>query len=166
MGPYHPASRPSVRRYARSVLVCAIGQAFAATALLPGLALAADKTATAAPAARRAYDIPAGPLEAALNRLGREAGILLSFPTDMTAGLQTLGVRGNHAVPEALAVLLQGTGLVAVEQGGGYVLTRRGSTSAPQSATPVAEAATVLPPVIVTASAPRLYETPMSTPVR
>ncbi|WP_272564862.1 TonB-dependent siderophore receptor [Acidovorax sp. GBBC 1281] len=160
MGPYHPASRPSVRRYARSVLVCAIGQAFAATALLPGLALAADKTATAAPAARRAYDIPAGPLEAALNRLGREAGILLSFPTDMTAGLQTLGVRGNHAVPEALAVLLQGTGLVAVEQGGGYVLTRRGSTSAPQSATPVAEAATVLPPVIVTASAPRLYETP------
>ncbi|ONX33522.1 hypothetical protein A8F11_36690, partial [Burkholderia cenocepacia] len=73
------ASRPAApgrlaRRLAGAVLL---------SALLPLPALA-DTDADAAPAAqrasRRAFDIPAGPLEAALNRFGRDAGILLAFP--------------------------------------------------------------------------------------
>ncbi|HDR9700364.1 TPA: TonB-dependent siderophore receptor, partial [Burkholderia aenigmatica] len=83
------ATRPAVpampgrlaRRLAGAVLV---------SALLPLPALA-DTDTDAAPAAqraaRRAFDIPAGPLEAALNRFGRDAGILVAFPAELTAGL-------------------------------------------------------------------------------
>lgn len=122
--PPHTPSSPA-RGFARSTMLVALGHALAAGAAaslaLPGMALAAE----AAPA-RKAYDIPAGPLEAALNRFGREAGILLSFPTETTAGLRSPGLRGNHTVPEGLAALLQGTGLSAAAQANGsYALLKR-----------------------------------------
>ncbi len=71
----------------------------------------------------RDYDIPAGSLESALNRFGREAGILLSYPADLTAGRNSLGLRGRYTVPQALMQLLAGSGLGAQPQsGGGYTL--------------------------------------------
>ncbi|PQV49217.1 iron complex outermembrane receptor protein [Paraburkholderia sp. BL21I4N1] len=89
------------------------------------VALAADGSAgalTEAPA-RKTYDIPAGPLEATLNRFGRETGLLLSFPAALTAGRTSEGLRGDYEVPQALERILRGTGLGAVQQpNGGYTL--------------------------------------------
>jgi iron complex outermembrane receptor protein len=102
--------------------------------------------AQAAPAAKT-YHIPAGPLTAALNRFGSEAGLLLSFSTGMTDGLRSPGLDGDHTVPEALAALLAGTGLQAQPlANGGYTLRRL----------PPAADVTTLPSVLVTASAASL----------
>ncbi|WP_166875121.1 TonB-dependent siderophore receptor [Massilia mucilaginosa] len=127
--PHRPHHR-SQPHFTQRALLAAIGHAlatgFIASAVLPGAALAAD----AAPA-RKAYAIPAGPLEGALNRFGREAGILLSFPTATTAGLQSPGLNGSYAVADGLDQLLQGSGLGAVAQAnGGYVLVRQAPASA------------------------------------
>ncbi|MDC8756795.1 TonB-dependent siderophore receptor [Janthinobacterium fluminis] len=128
------ARRSTRQQLTRTVLAYAVGHVCAATALwLPVAAQAADAPAAQA---RKAYDIPAGPLEGVLNRFGRESGILLSFASDLTAGLNSPGLRGSFTVPEALPALLQGAKLTAVSQGqGAYALVR---SSAPAAAAPVA----------------------------
>lgn len=104
--------RPLARLALAAALACALPLA---PALLP-----------AAQAASADYDIPAGPLETVLNRFGREAGILLSFPSELVAGRQSPGLRGRHEVGAALELLLRGTGLQAREQPqGGWTLERR-----------------------------------------
>ncbi|WP_419686968.1 TonB-dependent siderophore receptor [Burkholderia theae] len=151
------ASRPAApaapgrlaRRLAGAVLL---------SALLPLPALA-DTDADAAPAAqrasRRAFDIPAGPLEATLNRFGRDAGILLAFPAELTAGLTSGGVHGRFDVDGALDRVLAGTGLVALRQpGGGYTLMRTNGSAARPAATGAAAAAE-LPAINVRSTALR-----------
>ncbi len=72
---------------------------------------------------RRDYDIPAGPLDQALIRFGREAGVLLTFPTTTTDGKHSPGLRGRHTVREGLDALLSGSGLKAMPQpNGSYLL--------------------------------------------
>ena len=133
----HPSINPLPRaRFTQRALLVAIGHAlatgFVATAALSGAALAADL----APA-RTAWAIPAGPLEGALNRFGREAGILLSFPSAATAGLQSPGLNGTYGVADGLAALLQGSGLAAVAQAnGGYVLVKQAPAASAAPATP------------------------------
>ena len=101
--------------------------------------------------AARTYDIPPGPLTAALKRLGLEAGILLSFSTEQTNGLQTQGVSGRHTPAIALRALLADTGLEAVrQQNGGWLLVKRPPPK-PEAAAPLKEA--VLPVVTVRAGA-------------
>lgn len=80
----------------------------------------------------RAYDIPAGPLATVLGRLGADAGILLSYSSEQTAGRQSPGVRGNLTPTEALAAALAGTGLEAVPEGSGWRLrtAQAGATEA------------------------------------
>src|SRR3990167_857673 len=183
-----PPSRRSFKpQFTRTALVCAIGHTLAAAipaglTLAPVAAIAADAT-PAAPttSARKSHDIPPGPLEAALNRYGREAGILLSYPTELTAGLRSPGLTGppgrgpapllppppelpagrrspgltgSHSVQEALPLLLQGTGLVAVAQpGGGWALVKQAPPQASVAAPKSAEA--VQPVVTVKAAAER-----------
>ncbi len=150
------ASRPAApaapgrlaRRLAGAVLL---------SALLPLPALA-DTDPDAAPAAqrasRRAFDIPAGPLEATLNRFGRDAGILLAFPAELTAGLTSGGVHGRFDVDGALDRVLAGTGLVALRQpGGGYTLMRTNGSAAQPAAT--GAAAAELPAINVRSTALR-----------
>lgn len=142
-----PAAPAAPGRFARR-----LAGAVLLSALLPLPALA-DTDAEAAPAAqrasRRAFDIPAGPLEATLNRFGRDAGILLAFPAELTAGLTSGGVQGRFDVDGALDRLLAGTGLVALRQpGGGYTLTRA-SGSVAQPAAAGAAAAAELPAITV-----------------
>jgi iron complex outermembrane recepter protein len=108
-------------------------------------------SAAAAPAAtqaspRKTYDIPAGPLESALTRFGRESGLLLSFPAALTAARQSPGLRGDYDVPQAFAPLLQGSGLAAVRQGNGsYTLVEHTETVTGDSASEA-----TLPAVTVT----------------
>lgn len=117
-------------------------------ALATGVAAAptyAQTSGSGASASIRAYDVPAGPLAGALSRYADQADILLSVPADVTAGKTSPGVRGAHTVDAAFRILLGGTGLQAVRQGdGGYAL---------RPAPAAASAETLLPAVVVTASA-------------
>lgn len=77
----------------------------------------------------RAYDIPPGPLTAALNRFADEAGIFLAGNAQLTEGKRTAGLKGRFDVREGLQQLLNGTDLEAVkDDGGGFALRRRANT--------------------------------------
>ena len=140
-------SRPGQRRGAAAgIHLTRLSQAIVqgALAATATLALPAGAAQTRPADAMRAYDVPAGPLAQALNRFGRDAGILLSFSTSQTDGQQTQGLRGSYSVPQALRALLAQSTLEAVRQpNGGYVL------QAVQGSSPV----TLLPAVQVTGAA-------------
>ncbi|THF67044.1 TonB-dependent siderophore receptor [Pseudothauera nasutitermitis] len=128
-----PAVLP--RRTAGAVAVQAALLALGLAATLPAIGLATAQAAEPA-AAVQAYDIPAGPLDAALARFGQRSGVLLSYPPELTAGRSSPGLGGAHAIPDALARLLAGSGLEAVPQAnGGYTLrllpAQRDATLAP-----------------------------------
>ncbi|ARP85167.1 TonB-dependent receptor [Bordetella genomosp. 9] len=118
-----------------------------ALAVPVGAALA--PAAHAQGAATRHYDIPPGTLEDALNRFGRESGIMLSFRPEIAQGRQSAGLQGGFTVQGGLDALLAGTGIQAIEQSnGGYVL------NAPADAGAAAAASAVqLPTVTVSAAA-------------
>lgn len=84
--------------------------------------LPAAQAQPVADAQARAYAIPAGALDQALNRFAREAGILLSADGQLTAGKRSPGLEGRYGVEDGLARLLAGTGLVTVATGDAYVL--------------------------------------------
>lgn len=130
------AQRGRVRAVRRCALLLALAGALAPAAL-------AQNSAAAAVAARH-YDIPAGPLESVLNRFGREAGILLSYPSALTAGLSSAGLHGSYRTADALPEILRGTGLAAV-------LRANGSYALEQRRAPAAGGETTLAPVRVRA---------------
>ena len=96
--------------------------------------------------AARSHDIPAGPLDQALNRFAAEAGILLTIDASLTAGKQSPGLKGSASPAQGLGQLLQGTGLEAVQGDKGWQLRR---IPAPVSGE------TTLAPVTVSAQAER-----------
>ena len=116
----------------RSTLASAVAKAFIVTSLSTASLLAVSAQVQAEPAttqvstasAQRTYDIASGTLESALNQLGSEAGILLSYPTDLTSGKQSSGLNGKYSVEAALSQLLQGSGLQSIKQeNGNYSLS-------------------------------------------
>lgn len=89
---------------------------------LPGSSFAAEKL-PASKAAMHNYNIPAGPLSAAIARFSAASGTYISVNGALTDGKNSQGVQGNLSAPEALTRLLAGTGLEAVVQANGsYVL--------------------------------------------
>jgi iron complex outermembrane receptor protein len=111
---------------------------------------AQQPAASQAVGASRSYQIPAGTLEDALNRFGRESGLLLSFTQEQVQGLRSAGLQGSYAADEALQRLLAGTGLALQRTAGGaYILQ-----AAPRPAVAPASAGqagdTTLPAVTVT----------------
>lgn len=121
------------------------------------LALAVALTA-GAPASVRAQNAPAaagtaivdfriaaGPLAPALRQLASTAGIMLTFTAEQTDGKHTAGVAGPHSASGALALLLAGSGLQAVQLDTGAFVLRVDRTHAAGAS----EAAT-LPLVTVT----------------
>ncbi|MFT4193239.1 TonB-dependent siderophore receptor [Ottowia sp.] len=98
------------------------------------------------------FDIPAGPLDAALDRFARAAGVNLAYDQALVAGRSTRGVSGSLSVTSGLLKLLEGSGLEPLAQpGGGYSLRRSARAAAP-AAVPTSDAAT-LAEVKVTAQA-------------
>ncbi|MCO8592673.1 TonB-dependent siderophore receptor [Burkholderia multivorans] len=171
-----PRRRPASARHTRRTIAPAapnrvahrLAGAVLLSALLPLPALAdadTDAAATAPRTSRRAFDVPAGPLEATLNRFGRDAGLLIAFPPELTAGLTSGGVHGRFDVDDALARVLAGTGLVALRQpGGGYTLMRANGANGANGASgmsgaavpaPSADTAAELPTIAVRSSALR-----------
>ncbi|MBV6288343.1 TonB-dependent Fe(3+) dicitrate receptor FecA [Pseudomonas aegrilactucae] len=94
------------------------------TPLAHALLLGASLTFTviaplqAADADTRAYHIAPTALENALNQFGRESGVLISFGSQVTAGVQSRGLEGQYTPQQGLDVLLEGTGLQARAEGG------------------------------------------------
>lgn len=115
--PHLPATNPSR-------LTLAVRRALLASLLMasPLLLVPAAQAQLAANQQARAYAIPAGPLDQALNRFASEAGILLSVNAQLTAGKRSQGLNGSYAVNEGLARLLAGTGLRASSNDGDYAL--------------------------------------------
>ena len=57
------------------------------------------------------YSIPAGSLAHALDQFADASGAVISFSHEAVAGLHSKGLHGNYALHQALAELLQGSGL-------------------------------------------------------
>jgi outer membrane receptor for ferric coprogen and ferric-rhodotorulic acid len=64
-------------------------------------------------AQQQTFKIAAGPLGAALTRFSGDAGVVVSFDANLTAGLQTAGLNGAYSVEQGFAVLLKDSGLQA-----------------------------------------------------
>ena len=85
--------------------------------LLLGASLSLTALPPAVAAEAKPYHIAPTSLEAALNQFGREAGVLISFGSEVTAGRQSPGLSGNYSAAEGLHKLLDGTGLQARPEG-------------------------------------------------
>lgn len=98
-----------------------------ATMLVPATLLAAPAHAQQAPTAdakSAPFDIPAQDLGAALNELGRQAGITVAFPVEAVTRRTSPALRGRYAPADAARRLVAGTGLKVVARGRSLVLTR------------------------------------------
>lgn len=113
---------------------------------VPLLHAAAVEMAAAPPAADEihTFNVPAGPLDAALDQFAHTAGVNLYYDAALLGGLQSKGLSGNYTTASALSLLLAGSGIEATSQpGGGYSLRKVVIESG---------TATTLPPVTVSAN--------------
>ena len=94
------------------------------TAVAASVLLAVSSQAVAADMATPiAFEVPAGPLQNALTAFAQRAGVSLKFEAALVSGKVSSGVRGSYRVGEALAKLLQDTGLAGTRNAqGDYVL--------------------------------------------
>lgn len=88
-----------------------------------GLALAAALALLATPLAAQQVQlsIPGQPLATALTALGRSTGLQIVYPAALTAGKTAPALQGSYAPADALAVLLNGSGLSWSLSGGNRV---------------------------------------------
>ncbi|KIQ02457.1 secretin and TonB N-terminal domain-containing protein, partial [Pseudomonas fulva] len=93
-----------------------------ALSLVPTLLIARPVAAQESQAVRT-YTIAPGPLASVLNQFSAQAGIYLAGHSDLASGKNSPGLNGSYSVTAGLALVLQNSGLEAVDQGGGgYVL--------------------------------------------
>lgn len=105
----------------RSSVLALVPMTFLSLAPLALLPVAAQ--AQQAAARLQTYHIAAGSLSSVLNEFSSQAGIYLAGSDGLANGKRSAGLEGEYSIDQALALLLGGTGLVAVPQGaGGYVL--------------------------------------------
>lgn len=100
----------------------------------------------------RLFDVPAGPLDAALVQYARQAGRQVFYTNAQVAGRQSTGARGRMATDAALGQILNGTGLTWAESRPGVFTLRAGAETAD---------ATELGDIVVTGS---LLRGPADTP--
>ncbi|MGF6129433.1 Fe(3+) dicitrate transport protein [Pseudomonas frederiksbergensis] len=85
--------------------------------LLLGVSLSFAAVAITHAADAKPYHIAPTSLENALNQFGREAGVLISFGSQVTSGVKSRGLEGNYTTEQGLNALLEGTGLQARAEG-------------------------------------------------
>src|SRR5262245_56684488 len=111
--------------------------------VLPELAAAgcssllfAATTLAGPPAQARAlahrFDIHSQDLGAALRALGAAANEQLLFTNELVVGLQSPRLKGDYSTEEALAILLEGSGLKANRTSSGVLLIRAPDSSEPK----------------------------------
>ena len=74
-------------------------------------ALALDALPAQASTGAQSYEIPAGPVAAALNRLADKSGAVMVYDSALTKNKKTQGVAGVQTLDSALGKILSGTGL-------------------------------------------------------
>ncbi|HEX2211845.1 MAG TPA: TonB-dependent siderophore receptor [Longimicrobium sp.] len=75
------------------------------------------------------FNIPAQPLTDALRAFSRQAAVRVQADLPATAGVRSRAVSGAYTAPEALRLLLEGTGLSAQFADGETALVARGASS-------------------------------------
>ena len=71
------------------------------------------------------YDIRAGGLAATLSEFAAASGVMITFSSGDTAGLNSPGLRGSYELEQGFAQVLQGSGLRVVQAGENrYVLAK------------------------------------------
>ncbi len=101
----------------------------------------------AAPDIVQNFNIPAGPLEDALNHFSQQSGVKLTFDTAIVKDVRTQGLSGNFDIQSGLNFLLIGSELQAMAQDNGYAVIKSQSTAG----------ITVLPSIQVAASSVARY---------
>lgn len=103
MGMKHKQRRP------HSGLTCAMTMGLMAC-LWPGSASAAVQIPAAAKVdnVRASFDIPPQALASAVVAFAEQSGVQVFFDRSTLAGLHSSGLKGQHTVPDALALLLEG----------------------------------------------------------
>jgi iron complex outermembrane receptor protein len=109
-------------------------------------AVATERAASAQSAAEVTYSVPAGPLSQALAVFGRQAGLQVTYLAAIAAGKSSPGFTGPATPGQALARILNGTGLV-------YSFTNAGTVAialpATGSAPAAGEGGLTLDPILV-----------------
>ncbi|HYP15577.1 MAG TPA: TonB-dependent receptor, partial [Opitutus sp.] len=107
-------------------------------------------TAAAVAGQKKVFNLPAGPASTTLKLFSQQSGEQIVYPAHQVEGLQTSAVAGEMTAREALAAMLERSGLVAVaDDATGALGVRRGGGPAPAGAAgtrrraPPAPAATV-----------------------
>ncbi|MPY75008.1 MAG: TonB-dependent siderophore receptor [Alphaproteobacteria bacterium] len=117
MSGWHGAVRArragACRRLGGLVAIVALATCFTAKAARAEAWISASTLLAQAPPSdeRKSFDIPAQPLAGALNAFGRQAGFQVTVDAATTAGVQAREVSGNFTPNEALARLLDDTGI-------------------------------------------------------
>ncbi|TWR90130.1 TonB-dependent Fe(3+) dicitrate receptor FecA [Pseudomonas saxonica] len=102
--------------------------------LLLGASLSFSALPMAFAESAKNYHIAPSTLENALNQFGREAGVMISFSSEVASGIQSKGLNGDYSPELGLQTLLEGTGLQARAEGqGAFSLQPVPEQSAPQS---------------------------------
>jgi iron complex outermembrane receptor protein len=104
------------------------------SALASAVALALAAAGGAA-AQDRGYNIPSEPLANALRDYGRAAGRQLIFTEDLVRGLTAPELKGSYSADDALARLLEGTGLVSQLSPTGAVMIMKAAAGPKQEGT-------------------------------
>lgn len=149
----HPFQRTRLAVYLHAILLAlSVGMVAPAAAQVQ----APQQAATGQGAEVRRFNVPAGPLDAALGRFARAAGVNLSYDAATVAGVSSKGLTGDFTVSAGLSALLAGSGLEVVAQpGGGYVLRKVAAPAVGATKPAVAVTEAVLPVVTVRAGADR-----------
>ena len=96
--------------------------------LMLGVVLLLSFTAKADQPREHEFDIPQQGIETALSTLATQAGALLLFPYDLVQPVDSKPVSGRYTVEDALAILLEGTGLTGgLTEGGVITISRAGA---------------------------------------
>jgi len=122
----------SVSKPRLAVLSAACLAALASSSFWTAAAHAQDAgSATVAPAQLESYEfnIAPGPLNEVLGRFGEQAQVMVGGASELTSGVSSNGIKGRHTAPEALRIILQGSGLEALPATGGYRLRRYADAS-------------------------------------
>ncbi|MEW6389250.1 MAG: TonB-dependent receptor [Pseudomonadota bacterium] len=113
---------------------------------LAGLALAASTIEASAAERRWTFDLKVAPLGQALLAFNAVSGAQVIVSRDLLAGRTARPVRGRHTAPEALALLLAGTGLHAEVTARGVLMIRPDGPPPPSAKATSPTRPTLAPP--------------------
>jgi iron complex outermembrane receptor protein len=104
--PGYGSSRSDFRKCFRKVLIAAL---LATTAVVGNSAVLQSQ---ALAQAQTSFNIPAGPLNRVLAAFGKQSGIQISYEASIASGKTSPGIQGATTREQAIARILQGSGLI------------------------------------------------------